>query len=167
MSTSVSVNTYTHSVTYVTDQMLSSLRRIVTLSGLDPEKFISSWALTERAVKTWLDTKHLEKVTLEVYKPYTNQLITRWDFDIDYTYATGDEGAMWADTAAIEFAIRKAGEIPSLCTYRILLKNKAGYPSVSGWSVGSYLDTSEFTRRPIGTTIGASHLGTGTSYWTK
>ncbi len=34
MSTFVAVNTYTHSVTYVTDNILRSLQDIVRLSGL-------------------------------------------------------------------------------------------------------------------------------------
>ena len=34
--TSVAVNTYTHSVTYVADNILKSMKDIVRLSGLDP-----------------------------------------------------------------------------------------------------------------------------------
>ena len=34
--TNVAVNTYTHSVTYVADNILKSLKDIIRLSGLDP-----------------------------------------------------------------------------------------------------------------------------------
>lgn len=43
MSTFVVVNTYTHSVTYVTDKMLMSLKEIIRCSGLSPEKFVTDW----------------------------------------------------------------------------------------------------------------------------
>jgi hypothetical protein len=42
MSTFVAVNTYTHSVTYVTDNILRSLQDIVRLSGLKHGKLYSS-----------------------------------------------------------------------------------------------------------------------------
>jgi hypothetical protein len=34
--TSVAVNTYTHSVVYVADNILKSMKDIIRLSGLDP-----------------------------------------------------------------------------------------------------------------------------------
>ncbi len=36
--TSVGVNTYTHSVTYVADNIMKSFKDIIRLSGLDPSK---------------------------------------------------------------------------------------------------------------------------------
>ena len=38
MSTFVRVNTYVHAVTYVTDKLLTSIKTIVRLGGLDPAK---------------------------------------------------------------------------------------------------------------------------------
>ena len=43
LMTSVVVNTYTHSVTYVAENILKSLKDIIRLSGLDPTKFIGEW----------------------------------------------------------------------------------------------------------------------------
>jgi hypothetical protein len=42
MTTTVSVNTYTHSVTYVADNILKSIKDIIRLSGLNPAKFAGS-----------------------------------------------------------------------------------------------------------------------------
>lgn len=42
MST-VATCSYTHSVTYVTDNILKSLKDIILLSGLDPEHFADRW----------------------------------------------------------------------------------------------------------------------------
>jgi hypothetical protein len=54
--TSVAVNTYTHSVTYVADNILKSLKDIVRLSGLDPSKLVDGWESNMLALRTWLDS---------------------------------------------------------------------------------------------------------------
>ncbi len=87
--TSVAVNTYTHSTTYVADNILKSFKDIIRLSELDPTKFADDWELNMRALKTWLGTQDLEKVILEVFNPRTNALIVRWDIDIVYGW-TGE-----------------------------------------------------------------------------
>lgn len=48
MST-VATYSYTHSVTYVTDNILKSLKDIILLSGLDPEHFADRWESNTRA----------------------------------------------------------------------------------------------------------------------
>lgn len=167
MSTIVKVNTYSHSVTHVTDNILSGIKRIILLSGLSLDKITQDWSVLEAGIGKWLLTKDLKTVTLEVYTPITSSLVGRWDFEIDYTYSTGADGNLWADVDAIKFAIKKVGLIPSTCTYRILADTKPGRPAVSGWTTTSYLSTAGFTKRPIGTTIGATYLGAGTSYYSK
>ncbi len=126
MSTFVVVNTYTHSVTYVTDKMLNSIKNIIRLSGLNPAKLTSEWVGLERGIKRWLETEYLQEIHLEVYNPVTSALIGRWDFEIFYGF-TGD-GAFWVDTDAIKYHILKAGVWPSTCEYRIVVTNKPGRP---------------------------------------
>ena len=58
--TTVAVNTYTHSVTYVADNILKSLKDIIRLSGLDPSEFVGDWETHMRGVQTWLNTGDLE-----------------------------------------------------------------------------------------------------------
>lgn len=165
MSTRVSVNTYAHSATYVTDQLLNSLKRIVIWIGLDTEKFMDNWGSTELAISTWLKSKHLEKITLEVYDPRTDDLKTRWDFAIDYQGGSDGDGTMWADTDAIRHAIVKCGVIPSQCSYRVLLTNKDGHPDVAGWSSTIFRSTAGLTRQSVGTTIGAGSIAASGGYW--
>ena len=106
MSTFVVVNTYTHSVTYVTDKMLMSLKEIIRCSGLSPEKLADQWSVLHRGIRAWLDSRDLEAVILEVYNPNTDALIGRWDFDI--FYGTSGDGGMWVNTDDIKYHIRKA-----------------------------------------------------------
>jgi len=84
MSTFVVVNTYAHSVTFVTDKMLMSLKEIIRCSGLSPEKMVEDWATLHRGISTWLNSEDLEAVYLEIFDPRTDVPIGRWDFDIYY-----------------------------------------------------------------------------------
>ncbi|OQP67639.1 hypothetical protein [Niastella populi] len=165
MSTLVSVNTYAHTVTFVTDKMLKSLRYIITSTGLDPNKFVNDWKTYELGVQTWLTSKHLKGITLEIVSP-TGALVTRCDFEINYTYGNG-EGSMWLDTDALKFAITKFGTIPSSCTYSIILTTDPNRSDVAGWGPASYLSTEGFTKQSLGTTIGTSSIGAQASYWRK
>lgn len=166
MSTHVSVNTYTHSVTYVTGEMVRSLKQIVRLSGLNADLLMNSWVSLETAISVWIRSKHLTKVTLEIYNPKTNGLVTRWDFEINYSYGADDDGSLWADHDAIKIAIAKAGVISTTCKYEFKILAPGG-EAVNGWSKGSYRSTDGFLQHSLGTTIAGNSLGTGTSFWRK
>lgn len=165
MATSVLVNTYTHSVTYVTDKMLNSLRTIITGIGLDPTKFTNNWAVYERGVKTWLESKHLKEAVLEITSS-SGSLVTRCDFTIDYSYNGGD-GAMWLDTDAIKYSIAKLGVIAKECNYALKLNLGTGAPSVDGWYDCEFLSTTGFVKQSLGTTIGTNAIGAQAGYWRK
>jgi len=161
--TNVVVNTYTHSVTYVADNILKSLKDIIRLSGLDPAAFVGDWELYMRGVQTWLNTGDLETVELEIYDPKTDTLIFRWDIDIAYGWSGGD-GSFWTDTEQLKYAIKKAGLVPSEARYRLLLQNKPSRPDVAGWSTASSRSTEGMVRQSLGTTVEHSGLGASTSY---
>ena len=165
MSTFVAVNTYVHSLTYVTDKLLTSVKNIIRLSGLDPSKLTNNWVVLERGIKVWLGSQYLQEVHLEVFNPKTDELVGRWDFEIFYGY-DGD-GSFWQDPDAIKYHIRKQGLWPSECEYRVVVTNHPGYKSVQGWSDTTLRSTDGFVRQSIGTTIDGSGLSTGTSYWRK
>ncbi|WYX16398.1 HORMA domain containing protein [Achromobacter xylosoxidans] len=161
---SVATYSYTHSVTYVADNILKSLKDIIRLSGLDPSGFVNDWATNLLAVKTWLDSEDLEKVILEIYNPSSNSLITRWDIDVIYSWSSGD-GSFWTDTEQLKYAILKAGVLPSQAKYTLLLKTKPGRPDVPGWSKGSYRPTDGMVKQSLGSTVEHSGLGAQAGYW--
>jgi hypothetical protein len=163
--TTVAVNTYTHSVTYVADNILKSLKDIIRLSELDPSELVGSWESNRRAIATWLESGHLEKVILEIFDPWTNALVVRWDLEIIYGW-TGD-GGFFTDTDQLKYHIRKAGIAPSQARYRLLLRHKPGAPDVSGWGWATFLSTEGFSRQSLGSTIQHSGLGANTAYWRK
>lgn len=162
--TTVTVNTYTHSVTYVADNILKSLKDIIRLSGLDPSKLVGSWASNMLALRTWLSTGDLERVVLEMFNPGTGALVLRWDIDIVYGWSSGD-GSFWTDTDQLRYAIRKAGLAPGGAGYELLLQCKAGHSEVPGWSSGTFRSTGGMVRHSLGTTVEHSGLGGSAAYW--
>ena len=165
MSTFVVVNTYTHAVTYVTDKLLTSIKTIVRLSGLSPEKLTDQWPALERGVTAWLRSQHLEQLHLEVYDPSTDAFVGGWDFEISYGF-TGD-GSFWVDPDAIKYHILKQGLWPGACSYRIIATTKHGRPDVVGWSSAMLRSRDGFVKQSIGTAINGSGLSSGTGYWRK
>jgi hypothetical protein len=165
MSTNVVVNTYSHSVTYVAEKMLLSLKEIIRRSGLSPEKLTSDWIILQTGISAWLESKDLNRVVLEVFDPNTDALVGRWDFDIVYGWS-GD-GGVSVDTDDIKYHILKAGKWPSECNYQILLTTKKGRPDVAGWNAATLRSTDGFVRQSIGTTINSQGLTSGAAYWRK
>ncbi|HFX0936764.1 IS481 family transposase [Pseudomonas aeruginosa] len=150
--------------TYVTDNILKSLKDIILLSGLDPEHFADRWESNTRAIKTWLGTGDLRKVILEIYNPATDKLVTRWDIDIVYGWSDGD-GSFWTDTEQLKYAIKKAGLLPSQAKYKLMLDTKPGRPDVEGWSKGSYRSTDGMVKQSLGSTVEHSGLAGQAGYW--
>ena len=165
MSTYTVSITYTHTVTYVTTKMLLSIKEVIREIGLDPSKFSDDWDSNERAISTWLASRHLERVTLEVYDPRDDSLVTRWDMDVIYS-SVGD-GSLWVDTDAIRYHIAKAGLAPSRCRYDLILKNASGRPNVAGWGPCDFRSTDEMRRYTVGATVGGNGLAAETSYWSR
>lgn len=165
MSTFTVAITYTHTVTHVTTKMLLTLKEIIRDIGLNPSMFSDSWETYERAISTWLSSRHLQRVTLEVFDPESNALVTRWDLNV--LYSTVGDGSLWVDTAAVRYSIAKAGLVPSRCKYDIILANAPGRPDVAGWETVSFRDTDGFKRFDIGATVGGNGLSAQTAFWRR
>lgn len=164
--TTVTVNTYTHSVTYVTDNILKTLKDILVQSGLNPTKLAGNWDSNHRAIKAWIESGHLTSVELEITHPQTGALITRWDLTIAYGWGAGD-GTFWTDTDAIKSAIKKVGVMPSEANYRLLLTCRPGEPAVAGWGDAQAASLDGFVRQTVGSTVSHSGLGATAAYWRK
>lgn len=164
--TSVSAYSYSHSVTYVADNILRSFKEIIRLSGLDPGKFSGDWEVNQRGLRTWLDSGHLESVILEIYHPITDALITRWDISIEYRWTSGD-GSFWTDTDQLKYAILKAGVVPSQAKYRLVVHTKPNEPAVAGWWSTTLRSTEGFVRQSLGSTVEHHGLSGNAAYWRK
>jgi hypothetical protein len=165
MSTSTFTVSNAFTVTYVTTKMLLVLKEIIREIGLDPSRFMDDFDTYENAVSTWISSRHLQRITLEVYNPKNDELVRRWDIEV--TYTTIGEGHMWVDTSAVRYAIAKAGLAPSSCSYDIKLRNAPGRPHVPGWGPCDLRSTDGFQRHSIGAIVGGNGLHGQTAYWTR
>jgi Bacterial HORMA domain 2 len=159
----VSVYSYTHSVTYVAENILKSLKDIIRLSGLDPAEFAQNWELNLRGVNGWLQSGDLECVMLDIYNPKNGKLLFQWSIEISYSWSGGD-GSFWTDTEALKYAIRKAGLAPSEAKYDLRLKNKPSRHDIAGWNKAAARSTEGMVRQSVGTTVEHSGLSGSTSY---
>ncbi len=164
--TTVSVYSYTHSTTYVADNIHKSLKDIVRLSGLDPSSLMDGRESALRALRSWIESGHLERVTLEIFDPKTDQLVLRWDLDIVYEWSA-DDGNFYTDTDQLRYHIQKAGVAPGEAEYRLILHNKDGRPDVEGWSSTKYRSTDGMVKQSLGSTIQHSGLGANAGDWRK
>ena len=166
----VAVSTYdltynaTHTVAHVTSKMLLLLKDIIREVGLDPGKLTADWDLLERGISTWLRSQNLKQVSLEIFNPKTDALVSRWDLDVVYGY--GSDDTFWADTASIRYSIQKAGLVPADCRYRIVIDSGNG-ADVPGFVTCTKRSTEGFRRYSLGATIGGNGIGTDVAYWRK
>ncbi len=166
--TTVSVNTSAHSTVYVASNLLRGVKQLVRLSGLSTARLVGDWQVLEAGCATWLETRDLRRLVLEVYDtclPYGADLVGRFDFDIDYSYYDDGDGDLWMDPATVEWTVRKNGSYPAACTYRLVADTRPGRPDVPGWTGTSFRSTAGFERRSAGTAIGGGSLGAQLSYY--
>lgn len=165
MATAVQVNVHTYATTHVATNVIRSLKQLVVSCGLDAAKLVGDWRTLERGVETWLRTRHLTRLILEIYARDTGALVRRFDFDIDYGYHPSGDGDLWIDPDTVDYAIRKAGKLPANCSYDILAQTSPGRPDVVGWSRGTFRSTAGLTRRSVGAAVGGGYLGASLGVW--
>ena len=168
MSTSVAVNTHTHTATYLAAKMMLTLKELIRETGLKPENMCGTWMSLETAIAFYLRNRTLRKVILEVCpagRPV--ELVGRWDLEINYTSTDSADGGFWVDTNLIKYSIAKAGAYPSTCTYHFVLTVSPGAADPDGWGDGKLLSTDGFKCYSLGLQIGAPGAGVETHYWTK
>jgi hypothetical protein len=163
---SVGVSTATYSATHVATNMLRGLKQIIAGCGLSTAKLARQWSVLESAVATWVASRHLRELVLEVWDPASSDvLIGRFDFTIDYSYYGSGDGELWLDPDTVAWAIKKNGSFASQCDYRIVADTAPGAAAVDGWSDTSLRSTDHLRRHSVGTALGGGSTGAGLSYW--
>ena len=166
MSTFVVVNTYTYAVTYVTDKLLTSIKTIVRLSGLSPDKLTNAvgcpgawrdYVAPVPAISTNFTSRSMT--------PATDDLVGRWDFrDLlrlpgrrVVLGRSGRDQVPHSEARALARQLR----VPDRCDYQ------ARSTRCAGWSSTTLRSTDGFVKQGMGTAMNGSGLSTGTGYWRK
>lgn len=144
----VSISTFTDTITFVTNQSIKLLVNYVNNRGLDIEGISRSRESIERGLWAWFAGGHIESLALEVYDNNSGELIERFDLQYDYTEPGKIEeiGKESVQRPIFEDYMSEMGEVldryeepPEGAKYRILVslkQNETGKkpPSVEGWS---------------------------------
>lgn len=164
----VSVTTHafarTHTAVFVSDKLRNFLKLLVRSYGLDPQGVVDAWSeWVDRAVRTWLESGHLEAIVIEFYWPGNTTAVARWDFPIRYDGNGVDD--MWIDRLFFEGALAKAQRPPAGCSYRIVLRTSPGKPYVSGVGATTLRSTGSLVAREVGTIIATPEIMASVRYY--
>ena len=139
-----------HSIVFLSDNLRNTLREVIRENGISPQKLVQDWETIEHGIQTWLQSRHLNNIVVEFFKPGASIASARWEFPIGYT-GSGVDDDMWLDKAYLRQLIAKSKRPTTDCTYRILLCTDAGAPTVSGFTSCSFLSTGQLE-------IGRAHV---------
>ena len=164
----VGVNTWSHTYNYVVNNTVTFLVRFTNMRGLDSQKLVQMKDSLEDAIYTWLASRHLERVVIEVYEPGSDKATERFDLAYDLKNPEGmsqDEirRAQEKDFEAYHDQIlQQVKDIeapPDECTYRVLVglkptnSNGEEPPDVEGWFSTTARSTDHLDRNDLGDAI--------------
>lgn len=164
--TAVSTYSFTHSINYVANNSLKSLKDVIRECGMDPGEFVRNSETILKGIKTWLESGHLKSVMLEIFDPYTGKLTCRADLDFVFEISTSDN-IFFVDTEQLKWAIKKTVSIPAFAKYDIIVRTKPNRPHVIGWSSCRLRSTDGLVRQSFGTNIRHNEHGANVSIWRK
>ncbi len=164
--TTVRVDTYTQSVTYVVGGLLDLFRTFVDELGLTPDYFADVLGALEAGLHTWIEGRYLRTVYLEVYSP-NGSLVTRIDIDIDYKSSTSAHHSFYLDMFLAELMAKKVGRVSRSCKYRVLVTAAPGAPSVPGWSSTKLLSNEGLSPWHLGQALGSPDIGSSMQLWLR
>src|ERR1700722_13207279 len=100
------VFTQTHNIVFLSDNLRNTLREVIRENGISPQKLVQEWEVIEQGIHTWLQSRHLNNIVVEFFKPGASNASARREFPIGYT-GSGVEDDMWLDKAYFRQLIAK------------------------------------------------------------
>jgi len=164
--TTVRVDTYTQSVTYVVGGLLDLFRTFVDELGLAPDYFAHVLEVLEAGLLTWIEGRYLRTAYLEVYSP-SGSLVTRIDIDIDYKSSTSAHHSFCLDLFLAKLMAKKVGSVSRSCKYRVVVTTAPGAPSVPGWSSTKLLSSEGLSPWHLGEALGSPDIGSSMQLWLR
>lgn len=154
----------THSITFLTDNLLNILRELIRENGLSPERLMQDRTTIARGIRIWATSGHLTTVIVEFCRPGATVVDARWDLPVTYS-GSGVDDDMWLDKNYLRQLIAKAKRPSADCSYRIVLRTSSGAEVVEGFSDCALLSTGQLAARQAGTVIATGHITAGITYW--
>lgn len=166
--TEVGVETWTSTYNFVVNETVTLLMQYVNARGLDSNKLTQMRDKLEDALWTWLASRHLSRVSIEVYEPGSDEATERFDlaFEITRPQDLSEEEIEQIQErkfkSYLEEILKKLRDLdapPDECTYRLLVwlhpTNDVGEepPTVDGWSRTSARSTDHLEKDHLGDAI--------------
>lgn len=179
--TAVTVETWTDAIAVATSETVSLLEKFAAQRGLDTTYFQERADSIQAGVWTWLSSRHLDTVHLEVYREsQPDEAIERFDLPFALT-APGDADddqrrrALERDFASYHAEILRQVQTleapPADCVYRIVVTlhdtNDEGEPppAVDGWEPTRTKDIDHLEKEQLGTALDAGIITSVANLW--
>ena len=162
--TNVKVQAHIHSTVYVANELIRIAQAVIDARSLPTDYMHQHGTLFTESFRYWLAGRHLERMTIEVYDPTSDQLIERFDLALDYGRSADDE---YFETLIdkVEASLAGLGVLPPGCRYRVIVSLADGAPDLPGWQSTEYRDASHLRQQNIGLVIGAPRIGVSMDFW--
>jgi hypothetical protein len=164
---SIGVNIAVYPVTYVSNEILNSLIRIVDKRGLGLDYINQNKNTIADGLFTWLGTRHLEKVVLEIYDSDKNGVLERFDMCFEYSAVvpSTSDSIFETNLKKLEDFLGRLPNLPADANYRVVVVLGDGAPDVPGWSPTSLRSVDHLKNQKLGGFIRADYIGAAMEYW--
>ena len=164
---SIGVNIAVYPITYVSNEILNSLIRIVDKRGLGLDYINHNKTTIADGLFTWLGTRHLEKVVLEVYDSGRDGVLERYDMSFEYSSVvpSTSDSVFETNLKKLEEFLEKLPSLPLDANYRVVVVLGDGAPDVPGWSPTSLRSVDHLKNQKLGGFIRADYIGAAMEYW--
>jgi hypothetical protein len=162
MSTTTRTTTRVRTEVYVGEKIAYAMQVILAELGLGAASRRKNWDSVESAMHVWLGEQSLNCVSLEVFSASSDELLGRFDVDIDYSVG---EPSMRHDAELSRLAARKVAlKASGGLEFRILMWTASWATSIDGWNPTTARDTSALRKRMIGELARGPGIGSELSY---
>lgn len=164
---SIGVNIAVYPVTYVSNEVLNFLIRIIDRRGLNLDYINVHKNTLVDGLFTWLSTRHLEKLILEIYDSSTDKVLERFDMCFEYSAVvpTTSDSIFESNLKKLEDFLEKLPKLSSNSNYRVIVILSEGAPEVPGWSPTSLRPVDHLKNLKLGGLIKADYIGVAMEYW--
>ena len=161
----ISVKTAVYPIVYVANEIMNTLIRIVDRRGLSMDYINRHRETLLDGIFTWLSTRHLEKLVLEIYNGET--VIERHDLNFSYSKVVPSTTHSKFETnlRKLEDFLSKLPSLEEGLQYRVVVVLKEGAPDVPGWKPTRLRPVDHLRHQNLGDLIKADYIGVAFEYW--
>ena len=161
----VGVNVAVYPVTYVSNEVLNCLFRIIDKRGLSLSYLIDHKEALVDGLLTWISTRYLKKLIVEIYA--SDEVVERWDMCFEYStiIPSSSESTFETNLRKLEEFLNGLPSLDSDLEYRVIAVLKDGAPEVPGWGPTKLRPIDHLRNKNIGGIIKADYIGVAFQYW--